>query len=165
MPTRPNNWIPSNSVCLSVYVVKVKNPPLFLYSFRLKSGLCMCGQSHNIVFWNGLAPAVKLGVIGIKSLGCLLATLDSWIWGQEKRTNGVFWENLYSEMMKPIEISCWSSSSPSKCPQIGALQGFFLHPSHVKWQPVTFNLCSQPVKRHAKIWPARQKTDDVNPKP
>ena len=40
-------------------------------------------------------------------------------------------------------------------------QGFFLHPSHAKWQPVTVNLCSQPVKRHAKIWLARQKTDDV----
>ena len=39
--------------------------------------------------------------------------------------------------------------------------GFFLHSSHAKWQPVTVNLCSQPVKRHAKIWPARQKTDDV----
>ena len=44
-------------------------------------------------------------------------------------------------------------------------QGFFLHPSHAKWQPVTVNLCSQPFKRHAKIWLARQKTDDVTPKP
>ena len=40
-------------------------------------------------------------------------------------------------------------------------QGCFLHPSHAKWQPITVNLCSQPVKRHAKIWPARQKTNDA----
>ena len=34
-------------------------------------------------------------------------------------------------------------------------QGCFLHQSHAKWQPITVNLCSQPV------WPVRQKTDDV----
>ena len=71
---------------------------------------------------------------------------------KESRITHNFWprswqEGWLSHPARQVDLNTWSLCSV--CPQ-----GFFLHPSHAKWQPVT-------IKRHAKIWPTRPKTNDV----
>ena len=82
------------------------------------------------------------------------------------RPPGRQWEPWMGEL-EWVVFRCVPFHTPTmpiyfhQVPHVHMGQGCFLHPSHAKWQPIIVNLCSQPVKRHAKIWPARQKTDDV----